>query len=255
MKYFDSHCHINSDLLLKEEEKIFSEIKKFGIGMNIVGYDLKSSKIAVNQAEFADTYATVGIHPNDINDFLEETKYELNNLILNSKKIISIGETGFDFYHCKKNQEIYDAQLKWLDMHFEIAKKYNLPLMIHVRNAHDEMILWLENNPYKKIIIHCFTENYEIAKKYISLGCYLSISGVITFKNAKELQKAVGIIPLDKMICETDSPFLAPAPHRGKINYPWYVLNVIKKISEIKKLDFEYVAEEILKNVKKIFNI
>ena len=255
MKYFDSHCHINMDPLLKEQSNVFKELENLKFGVNIVGYDINSSLIAIEQAKRKNVYATIGVHPCDIDDDIENAKKQLEEMILKSNKIIAIGETGFDFYHIKETPELYIKQLEWLNMHHELAKENNFPLMMHVRDGKERMIEWIKKNHYHKIIIHCFGEDYSTAKNYIDLGCYLSIPGIITYKNAKILHESIKNISLEKIIVETDSPFLAPVPYRGKVNYPQYSLEVIKKIADLKALDFEYVSKIILENTKRIFNI
>lgn len=255
MKYFDSHCHMNMKPLLEEQTKIFAELKELEFGINIVGYDIESSLIAVEQAKNENVYATIGVHPCDIGKDLSSAKDKLEKMILSSSKIIALGETGFDFFHTKESPQLYFEQLEWLNMHYELAKKYNLVLMMHVRDGHKQMLEWIREHRYEKIIIHCFNQPYETAKEYLELGCYLSIPGVITYKNAGLLQDAIQRISLEQIIVETDSPFLSPVPHRGRTNYPQYTLEVLKKIADLKSMDIKDISETILKNTKRIFNI
>lgn len=259
MKIYDSHCHPNLEPLSNKFDEIILDAKENNLFMNVVGVDLASSIKAVEIARDHPNYfsACIAIHPNDVQSVdYDLASKELDNICKKNLDYISaIGECGLDFYYSVEHKE---KQYKFLKMQTKLAIKYNLPLMLHVRNAHLEMIDYLKNEKLKiPVIFHCFSENTEIAKKILELTknteIYFSIPGIVTFKNAKELQEAIKIIPLDIMLCETDSPWLAPEPYRGKMNKPLYVLEVIKKIAFLKNIDFQKAASTIYENAKKLF--
>lgn len=259
MKFYDSHCHPNINPLSDKFDEIILDAKENDLFMNVVGVDLESSTKAVEIAKEYPNYfsACIAIHPNDVQlvDYDLAAK-ELDNICKKNLDYISaIGECGLDFYYSIEHKE---KQYKFLKMHTQLAVKYNLPLMLHVRNAHLEMIDYLTNEKLKiPVIFHCFSENTEIAQKILELTknteIYFSIPGIVTFKNAKELQEAIKIIPLNIMLSETDSPWLAPEPYRGKMNKPLYVLEVIRKIAFLKNVDFDKAANIICNNSKKLF--
>lgn len=257
--YYDSHAHPNIEPLFNELDEIILEAKNNKLKFNIVGIDLETSKTAIRIAKnnLAFIKACIGIHPNDVQKFdYEIAKNELKKLCDENLNVISaIGECGLDFYYSIEHK---DLQYKFLKMQMNLAIKKNIPLMLHVRNAHIEMINFLkEYKPNIPIIFHCFSENIEIAWKLINLrnilNIYLSIPGIVTFKNALELQEAVKIIPLNMMLVETDSPWLTPVPHRGKMNRPLYVKYTIDKIAKLKQKNSSEVAFVTYENAIKIF--
>lgn len=259
IKLYDTHAHPNLEPLLNCLDEILSESNENELFFNVVGVDLESSEKAIQIAQRASARvkACIAIHPNDVQKFdLNQAKSELNNMCENYINVISaIGECGLDFYYTK---EFTDIQYQFLDMHVELANKFNLPLMLHVRNAHNEMVEYIKkkkiDNP---IIFHCFSENREIAKKILKIAdsqtIYFSIPGIVTFKNATALQDAISEIPLEKMVVETDSPWLAPMPYRGKMNRPIYVKHTVQKIAEIKNTDYKKVAEITFNNAMNLF--
>lgn len=211
MKLYDTHSHINMGELKDNVENIYKECKNKNMLCNVVGTNLEDSILAIEIAKkYNDIfYAIVGIHPNDV----EELEYqEIDNLINkldllikeNIKYIVGVGETGLDFYRSSKGSE---KQYYSLKKHLELSNKYNLPLVLHVREAHNEMIEFIKNNKFNSnIIIHCFTGNKNIAKEYNKLGCYISYSGIITFNNALDILESINYVDLDKIIVETDCP-------------------------------------------------
>lgn len=258
MKYFDTHTHTNDEQLLIQ----FNEIKKTLIendfGMNIIGADLESSKLAVNQAlEHNNFYASIGIHPDEILDdsLVDKTMQELENLYYKTPhKIKCIGECGIDLYRGQTN---LDSQILWFKKQFELAKKLNLVLMIHARDAYQELLDVLKSWDLSnmKIIIHCYTGNVEYAQEFQKLGCYISIGGIVTFKNAESLRDVVRNIDLNLLITETDAPYLTPVPFRGKLNYPYYVQYVNEFIANLLNINIDKFNNLIMNNVKTIFNI
>lgn len=255
MKYFDTHCHLNIKPFSDDEKNILKYIKESNVMMNIVGVDLESSLKAIKLSDGIKTFASIGIHPNDlisnqqIDIDIEKIESEI---IKNKSKIIGIGETGFDFYKSNKKEK-YELQAYSLKKHIKLAEKYNLPIILHVRDANSEMIEFIkEYKPKCKILIHCFSGDINHVKEYIKLDVYFSISGTITFKNSLELVEAVKEIPNNKLLAETDSPFLSPEPYRGKINHPINVMIIIDKINEIKNSN---LSKDIFNNSLSFFSI
>lgn len=252
----DTHCHLEMLGNEAEVDGIIKRAKEAGIGMIVtIGTDLASSQRASNFARaYPEVFATVGIHPHDAKLATSETFDQFLDLIRQNRKIRGIGETGLDFYYDHSPREI---QKKAFADHIELARETGLPVVVHSRNAAKETIEALKESGADKVggIIHCFSENMEMAKEAIHLNFLISFSGIITFKNAGELQKVVAEIPLDKILIETDSPFLTPVPYRGKKNEPCYVLKVAEKIAEIKNVSLDEVIASSSENGRKIFGI
>lgn len=199
------------------------------VGLFIMsGYDLSSSEKAVNIASnYDNVYAVVGIHPEVADKYSETDLIKLESLIANNE-VVGIGEIGLDYYWNEYNKE---NQKKLLISQLQLAQKYDLPVLIHNRNASYDLYDILKNFNLKGVI-HCFSDNYEYAVKFIELGYYLGIGGVITFKNAHELRDIVSKIPITSILLETDAPYLAPVPYRGKENKPEYLPYIAKKLEK-----------------------
>lgn len=254
MNLFDSHAHYNDERFENDLEEIILENYNKGIIKTIcVGYNLESSKKAIEIADkFDHIYATCGISPNDLSDDIDNDLEKIQEIAQN-KKIVAIGEIGLDYYWNKDNKE---EQKKVFSKQIEIANKMNLPIVIHTRDAVMDTLEILKNiTPCnKKGIFHCCPLNVELIKEAVKLGYYISFSGVITFKNAKP-EQAVKEVPLDKLLIETDSPYLTPEPYRGKRNDPSKVEFVARKIAEILDMDFEEIEEITMENAKNVFGI
>jgi len=169
-------------------------------------------------------------------------------------KVVAIGETGLDYFYMNSEKEV---QIDSFTEHIRLGKKHNLPIIIHVRNADQDMIeiLTKESAADTPGVIHCFTGDYDTAKKYLDLGYYISFSGIVTYKRSEELREAAKKIPKDKILIETDSPYLAPVPHRGKPNEPSYVKHVAETISDVRGISFDEIAEITKANAEKLFRI
>lgn len=259
INYYDTHSHLNLDPLTKDVSKITEAMRQKGFITNCVGVDLKTSYEAINLAKKHPDIirACVGIHPSDINQYLpnfDKTISKLDDIVKNNLNyVVAIGEVGFDFYRNKNDVHEISNQKKFLEAQANIAKKYNLPLMLHIRDAFNECISFLRFFKYDKVIIHCFSTNLQEALEYLKIGCLISIPGIVTFKNATSLKEAVKQIPLQKMVIETDSPYLAPTPYRGKTNCPLYVSYVAQEIATIKNQDLEIVKKVVLENALNFF--
>lgn len=260
MKFFDSHSHYNDEKFNDDREKIIEETYKDGITKFIcAGYDIKSSELSIKIANGYDfIYSIVGISPNDVPKSVEEIDAmieKIEDIIKQDKnnKIVAIGEIGLDYYWNKENKEIQkDLFIKQINL----ANKYNLPIVIHTREAVDDTLKILrENKVINKGVFHCCPLNRELVKQGLELGFYISFAGPITFKNSKNAEEIVNLVPIEKMLIETDSPYLAPEPKRGTRNDSRNVKYVASKIAEYKNIDLEYVAEATYKNAIKIFKI
>lgn len=252
MELFDSHCHYNDEKFNIDRDNIIKDNIKKGITKAIVaGYSVKSSKQAIEIAEkyTNNLYATVGISPND----LDEINYKEIEKLAKNKKVVAIGEIGLDYYWNKENKEL---QKQVFLNQIQIANNLDLPIVIHTREAVMDTIEILKTNKVnKKGIFHCCPLNIELIKEALKLGYYISFSGNITFKNSKNAYSCVSYVPLEKILIETDSPYMTPEPFRGQRNNPAYVQYVAKKIAEIKNLREEEIAQITYNNAKTIFEI
>ena len=254
MEFFDSHAHYNDERFDEDREdllnRLYNEDKITRIVCN--GYNLEKSKFAVKLAKDYDfLYATVGISPNDLEDFSEESLKEIEKLA-KEDEVVAIGEIGLDYYWNKENK---DVQKKAFISQIEIANRCDLPIVIHNRDAYIDTIKILKEHPVKnKGIFHCCQLNQELIKEALKLGFYISFSGNITFKNAKS-EGPVSLVPLDRFLIETDSPYLTSEPFRGTRNDSSKVKLVAKKISSIKGIPIENVAKISYENANRIFKI
>lgn len=261
MELFDSHSHYNDEKFDNDREEIIKETLSSGVSnFTVVGYNIESSKKAIEIAkQYKNIYAIVGISPNDLEQINNEIEINIaiesieKLYVENKENIVAIGEIGLDYYWNKDNKEV---QKKMFIEQIKLANKHNLPIVIHTREAVIDTLEILKNNMVKKKgIFHCCPLNRELVKEAIKLDFYVSLSGVITFKNAKNADEIVKMIPSDKLLIETDSPYLAPEPVRGTRNNSINVKYVAEKIATITGKKVEDIAEETAKNTKRIFNI
>lgn len=246
----DSHCHLNC--LTGNLEEILIDAKQAGVKFILCpGIDPEHfSEIIDITKRYSNVKAGIGLHPNEVvnYDFSADKLYDAAN----NPQVIAIGETGLDYF--RNNSDKKEQQKQFIN-HIEVAKALNKPLIIHARDSHHDILKILKEHKAEKAIFHCFTASLDIAKAAIDLGCLISFSGIITFKNAKELQDVVTKLDLKHLLIETDSPYLAPEPYRGKMNQPAYVYHVAKKISELKKIDIAEVINLTTNNFLNLFNI
>ncbi len=253
MEFFDSHSHYNDEKYNEDREKVLKQIYNEGITKTVcVGYNVEKSKQAIEIANTHDfIYASCGISPNDIEDYTEENLKKIEEYA-KSDKIVAIGEIGLDYYWNKENKE---EQKELFIKQIEIANKYNKPIIIHTREAVEDTIEILKKyNVKEKGIFHCCPLNPELIKEGIKLGFYISFSGNVTFKNAKP-ERAVLEVPDEKILIETDCPYLTPEPFRGQRNDSKNVKIIAQKIAEIKKMHIEDISKITYKNANKIFNV
>ena len=250
----DSHCHLDYEPLFSDLSNIILRSKKVGIKKLLtISTSLESFEKIRNIVKKDEIiYGTIGIHPHEANDKSIGSEEIVKNFN-KEQKIIGIGETGLDFYY---NNSDKDKQIKSFIDHIEAAIKTSAPLIIHSRNAEEDTFKIL--NEYKsknvKILMHCFTGSKDFAEKLLKLNAFFSASGIITFKNSVELQETFRFLPLDKILIETDSPFLAPVPNRGKKNEPSFISFTAQKLAEIKNITKSKLIKVTTENFQKLFS-
>ena len=253
----DSHCHLDFDNLYNDLDNV---IKRADINevkyLLTISTNLKSfEKIKIIVEKYKNVYGTFGIHPHETKDFKNiDSKFIIKNKDAH-KKIIGIGETGLDYYYNHSDKKI---QKESFVQHIKAASEIDIPVIVHSRNAENDTYDILKNenkNSNLKVLIHCFTGSKNFAKKIVDLGFYISVSGIITFKNSTELMDTVSYIPTDRLLVETDSPYLAPVPYRGKSNEPSYIKHTVEKLSHLKKIPINDIMKTTSNNFFKIFNL
>lgn len=251
--YFDSHAHYNDERFDEDRDQLLRDIHDKGVEYIInIGADMPSSRESIILAEkYPFIYATVGVHPHEVDEMTMEDIEELEGMTMHPK-VVGIGEIGLDFYY---NHSTEENQIKWFKLQLELAKKLNLPVSIHSRDASQLTFDIIAESGVKEGVIHCFSGSRELAIEYIKRGFYIGIGGSLTFKNARKTVEVVESIPLDKILVETDCPYLTPVPHRGKRNDSSYLPYIMQKIAEIKGITEEEVAKTTLENTKKLFRI
>lgn len=250
-EFFDIHSHLNFPDFKKDQEEVIKRMLDNNIRTITVGTDKKTSEECVALSEKYDgIFSAVGLHPTDRENENFDTDYYRK--LAENPNVVAIGECGLDYFRIK-NQEARIRQIEIFKKQIELAVGLDKPLIIHCRDAHNEVleILTLYKGDKLRGNIHFFSGNFEEAQKYISLGFSISFTGVITF--AREYDEIIKKIPLEKIMIETDAPFVAPAPYRGKRNEPFYVIEVAKKIAEIKEISLEETAKITTENALKMF--
>ncbi len=270
MKYLDAHTHAHFAAYDTDRADVLKRAKQAGVAMINVGTGLLTSAAAIRLAEEnADLWATIGLHPIHVSEShddgsegtgseAEEFVYKKYLALAKHEKVVAIGECGLDYFRIKegdleiknKQQEIFLAQMK-------LAKEVGKPLMIHCRSAFPELIKFLKENQAELNTVpgvtHFFTGTPAEAKELLDLGFYFTFGGVITF--VRDYDEVINLVPLDRIMSETDAPYVTPVPYRGKRNEPAYVVEVVKKLAELKKISVETMAEQIWQNAEKVFGI
>lgn len=259
MGLFDSHSHLNDEKFDEDREEQIKKIRESGVSNFITaGYSVESSKKALEIAKKYDfIYTTAGVSPNDIPQTEEELWKQLAEIEKivekNKEKICAIGEIGLDYYWNTDNKEL---QKKAFIEQIKIANKYNLPIVIHTREAVMDTLQILKKNKVTKTgVFHCCPQNRELIKEGLKLGFYISFAGPITFKNSKNAEEMINLVPNDRILIETDSPYLAPEPVRGTRNTPANVKYIAQKIADVKGLTLEEVEKITFENTKNILYI
>ena len=252
---FETHAHYDDEAFDEDREKLLETMHAQGIEKIInVGASLQGVRDTVALTEkYPFVYGAVGIHPDEVGNLTEEDMKELRGYC-DREKIAAIGEIGLDYYWDKENHEI---QKKWFVRQMDLAKETGLPIIVHSRDAAKDTldIMKAERADHLRGVIHCYSYSKEHAREYMNMGYYLGVGGVVTFKNGKRLKEVVEYAPLDYLLLETDAPYLAPEPYRGKRNCSLYLTYVAQTIAQIKGVSYETVVETTRKNAEKLFKI
>lgn len=255
---FDTHCHVYDEKYIEGAIEAIKKSIQEGVDLFMVpGDNIINSKKAMELAKlFPQVYCAIGVHPSDVMELdLEEAIKELKELYKTSSKIKAIGEIGLDKYWIK-DEEVIAKQKEFFIRQIELANELHLPIIIHDRDAHEETLNILkEHKPLYGGVMHCFSGSVEYLKEVLKLGLYIGLDGPVTYKNAVTPKEVAEYVPLDRLLVETDSPYLTPTPHRGKINYPHYVKYVIEEISRIKSINSREIEGNTFNNGKRLFGI
>jgi len=252
---FDTHVHLNAEQFSEDLLEVIQRAEAEGVErMVVVGFDRPTITRAMELIEeYEFIYASIGWHPVDAIDMIDEDLIWIEELAKHPK-VVALGEMGLDYYWDKSpkdiQQEVFRKQIR-------LAKKINLPIVIHNRDATSDIVTILKEENAAEVggIMHCFSGSVEIAKECVEMNFYISLGGPVTFKNAKKPKEVAELIPLEKLLIETDCPYLAPHPHRGKRNEPGYVKLVAQEIAQLKGITFEEVAQATTENANKLFGI
>ena len=253
---FDTHCHLNDEKLLSRVDEVIQSAKEAGVNLFlVVGWDKESSLCAIRLAEQYDcVYAAIGFHPENIFDASEEDFIETMSHI-NHPKVVAVGEIGLDYYWTKDPMK-RELQKEWFIKQIEFANEHHMPISIHNRDAFSDCLSILkEHKPLYGGVMHCYSGSAESLKDVLDLGLYIGLGGPLTFTNAKTPKEVCEIVPLDRLLTETDSPYLSPHPLRGTINEPKNLVWVVDEMTRIKGLSKKHIMEVTYNNALKLFGI
>ena len=255
MNLFDSHCHLESESFLQDLEQVMQRMAQNGVRRCILaGSDMETSRrIAAMAQRYPNVYGVVGVHPHEAKGWRDEDAQELEAL-LDQERVVGIGEIGLDYFYDLSPRE---AQREVLVKQLALARRMGVPAVFHVRDAHGDMldVLRGHKNELPAGVLHCYSGSVESAREYLDMGFYLSFAGPVTFKNAHKLQEAARFCPEDRLLVETDSPYLAPVPMRGKRNEPAYVRYVAEAVARLRGMDAEALAGAAARNTCRLFGI
>lgn len=251
---FESHAHYDSSKFAEDREELLNSMQENGIGTIInVGATWKSVTTVLALAkEYPFIYAALGLHPDEVGD-LNEERFEFLRKQCQHEKVVAIGEIGLDYYW---DNESHDVQKEWFIKQLHLARELDLPIIIHSREAaEDTLHIMKEHAKGLRGVIHCFSYSKELAEEYVKMGFYIGIGGVVTFKNGKKLKEIAAAIPLESILLETDCPYLAPEPHRGKRNSSLYIPHIAQEIADLRGITYEEVVAQTEQNGKDLFRI
>lgn len=254
MELVDSHCHL--DMLPEPHHKLLDELMENALNVGVkyflcVSVNLTDfPNVLASATHYPNVYATVGVHPNE--EVVEEPTVDTLIKLANHPKVIALGETGLDYYRSTGDLEWQRERFR---VHIKAAKQLGIPLVIHSRQAPEDTIKILKEENAKKVrgVMHCFTEDWKMAEQALELGFYISFSGIVSFKNAASVQEVAKKMPIERMLIETDSPYLAPEPFRGQKNQPAYVRQVAEAVARLRNISVEEVAERTTSNFFELF--
>lgn len=252
--FVDTHCHLDDEKLKDDFDKVVADFKAANVGIVInIGCDARTSEIVKNQAEKYDgVYFAAGIHPMDVKDATDADLDKIAELATHPK-CVAIGEIGLDYYWDKT---FIEKQKEFFIRQIELAYRLNLPINIHVRDAMGDAVEILKANADKLKnggVMHCYSGSSETAKELLKLGLYISFGGTLTFKNARKTQEVAKILPLDRILTETDSPYLAPEPKRGTVNAPKNIPFIVQKLAEVRGESVGEIEDAVLQNTLALF--
>lgn len=252
---FDTHTHLNVENFIGKEDEELALAKEMGVtAHNVVGFDKETFEGALALAnKYPEVYATIGWHPTEAGSYTKDIE-EMIIANLENEKVIALGEIGLDYHWMEDPKEV---QIEVFKRQIQLSKDYNLPFVVHTRDALEDTYQVIKEVGVGPCggIMHSYSGSLDMAQKFIELGMLISFSGVVTFKKATDIQEAAQAIPLDKMLVETDAPYLAPVPKRGRENHTAYTRYVVDKIAQLRGLTSEEVAAVTTANAKRIFNI
>ncbi len=251
---FDTHAHFDDRQFDKDRDEILRSLSSLGVSNVVnIGADMDGSRESVKLAEQYDfIYATVGVHPHDTKNMTEKDIDELRSLAAHPK-VRAIGEIGLDYHY--DDGAPADMQKKWFIRQLELAKELDMPVVIHDRDSKGECLEILKKHKISNGVVHCFSGSAETAREILKLGMMISFTGVLTFKNARRAIEACAEVPLDKLMIETDCPYMAPEPHRGERNFSGYVRYVAEKMAEVKGVSYDEIVAITNANAKRFFGI
>ena len=251
---FESHAHYDSRKFDEDREELLNSMQENGVGTIInAGATWKSVTTGLELAnQYPFVYAALGLHPDEVGE-LKEERFEILEAECQKEKVVAVGEIGLEYYW---DNESHDIQKKWFIRQLELARELDLPVIIHSRDAaEDTLKIMKEHAQGMRGVILCFSYSKEMAEEYVKLGFHIGVGGVVTFKNGKKLKEVVEAIPIERILLETDSPYLAPEPHRGKRNSSLYLPHIAQMIADLKGLTYDEVVAQTEKNGKELFNI
>ena len=251
---FDSHAHYDSEQFHEDREELLLSMEENGVGTILnsgASWDSVTEVVELAQ-KYPFMYAAVGVHPDEVGDLSEE-RFEYMREQCKKEKVVAIGEIGLDYYW---DNEAHDVQKKWFIKQLELARELNLPVIIHSRDAAaDTLEIMKEYGQGLRGVIHCFSYSIELAREYVKMGFHIGIGGVVTFKNGRKLKEIAAEIPLERILLETDCPYLAPVPFRGKRNNSAYISYVAQEIADLRGISYDEVVAQTEKNAKELFQI
>ena len=252
---FETHAHYDDEQFDSGREALLASLPDCGIKRVVnVGASIASTRNSVELAEKYDfIYAAVGVHPSEIEE-LNEERFNWLRELTKLEKVVAVGEIGLDYYW-DKEPEVQERQRYWFKRQMELAKEANLPIIVHSRDAAADTLQVMKEAHAEEIpgVIHCYSYSPEIAQEFIKMGYYIGVGGVVTFKNAKKLKETVEQIPLERILLETDCPYMAPEPYRGKRNDSRYIPYIVEKIAELKQVSIEEVEEITWRNAMNLY--
>jgi len=253
--FFDSHAHYDDERFDEDQDTLLEGMPQKGVSYIInAASDIPSSQECIRLAnKYPFIFAAVGVHPHEVSQLTEESITAIEALA-KEEKVVAIGEIGLDYYYDYSQREL---QKHWFRKQLQLAKRIKLPVIIHDRDAHGDCMQIVKEEDISQIggVFHCYSGSWEMARQLLDMGVYISVAGPVTFNNNVKTVEVVQKAPLDKLLIETDSPYLTPVPHRGKRNDSAYVRYVAEKIAQIKNISVEQVAKQTLDNAKRLFNI